>query len=264
MDRVLSLQGGRNFRDLGGYRTRDGRRVRWRLLFRSGVLSYLTDADWAHLASLGIRTVCDLRAPHERAREPVPQRAASMQWDEWDYDPQLVSLRGQLKRHATLTNETARASMTALYREFPSRFATQFAAIFRRLASGDVPLIIHCSAGKDRTGLAAALVLSSLGVARPDVLADYVLTDTGVDLEHELITHRRSTVGVGEDHDHVQLAAIAREARLPLLAAHPDYLEAAFDSIEADYGSLDGYLRQRLGLADSELDDVRRRLLDAA
>jgi len=261
MDRVLALQGGRNFRDLGGYRTRDGRRVRWRLVFRSGVLSYLTAADWAHLATLGLRTVCDLRAPDERAREPVTNRAAGVQWQEWDYDPRLLSLRTHVSRHAEATADAARSSMTALYREFPTQFAPQFAAIFRRLAGGDVPLVIHCSAGKDRTGLAAALVLTSLGVPRADVLADYVLTDEAVNLERELFTHRRSTVGVGDDHDYSHLQAIPREARLPLLAADPQYLEAAFEQIEADHDSVDGYVRS-LGLTGAELDNMRRCLLD--
>ena len=71
MQRLVPLEGGRNFRDLGGYRTHDGHRVRWRVLFRSGVLSYLTGEDWRQLSGLGVRTVCDLRAPHERARERI-------------------------------------------------------------------------------------------------------------------------------------------------------------------------------------------------
>ena len=103
MERLVPLEGGRNFRDLGGYQTGDGRRVRWRALFRSGVLSYLTAQDWRHLSELGVRTVCDLRAPHERAREPVRPRPVDVHWDEWDYDPRDVSLRSHLTAHAALT-----------------------------------------------------------------------------------------------------------------------------------------------------------------
>jgi len=260
MERLVPLEGGRNFRDLGGYQSGDGRRVRWRALFRSGVLSYLTAQDWRHLSELGVRTVCDLRAPHERAREPVRPRPADVYWDEWDYDPRDVSLRSHLTAHAALTPETARSSMTALYRQLPHRFATQFAGVFRRLAIGDTPLIINCSAGKDRTGVASALVLSSLGVARDDVLADYVLTNEAVDLERELFTHPRSSVGVGDEHDH--LMKLATEVRVPLLAAHAEYLEAAYDQIDADYGSVAGFVRDRLGVSDAELSRLRDRLLE--
>jgi protein-tyrosine phosphatase len=260
MERLVPLEGGRNFRDLGGYRTGDGRRVRWRVLFRSGVLSYLTAEDWRHLSGLGVRTVCDLRAPHERAREPVQPRPADVQWDEWDYDSRDVSLRSHLTAHAMLTPETARSSITALYRELPARFAAQFAGIFQRLVAGSTPLIINCSAGKDRTGVASALVLSSLGVVRDDVLADYVLTNEAVDLERELFTHPRSTVGVGGEHEH--LTRLAPDVRVPLLAAHAEYLEAAYEQIDADYGSVTGFVRDCLGVSDIEVGGLRDRLLE--
>ena len=260
MERLVPLEGGRNFRDLGGYRTGDGRRIRWRVLFRSGVLSYLTAEDWRHLSGLGVRTVCDLRAPHERAREPVQPRPRDVHWDEWDYDPRDVSLRSHLTAHTALTAETARSSMTALYRQLPGRFATQFAGLFQRLAAGDTPLIFNCSAGKDRTGVASALVLSSLGVTRDDVLADYELTNEAVDLERELFTHPRSTVGVGDEHDH--LTRLAPDVRVPLLAAHAEYLDAAYDQIDADYGSVAGFVRDCLGVSDTELSGLRDRLLE--
>src|SRR5277367_5117220 len=96
MLRMIPLQGGRNFRDLGGYTTVDGRRIRWGRVFRSGAISYLTDRDHEYLKPLGIRTVCDLRSPRERQREPI--RWGSDQPDilEWDYDGRSVSLRAYL------------------------------------------------------------------------------------------------------------------------------------------------------------------------
>ena len=117
--RLLTLQGGRNFRDLGGYPTRDGRRVRWGRLYRSGVLAYLTQSDQEHLDTLGIRVVCDFRNAHERSREAVRWTRSDLEILSWDYDPTLVSLRGILGSEE-LTPATGRSAMIRLYRALPS------------------------------------------------------------------------------------------------------------------------------------------------
>src|SRR5277367_3290667 len=93
MLRMIPLQGGRNFRDLGGYTTTDGRRIRWGRVFRSGVMSYLTERDHDRLRPLGIRTVCDFRSPREREREPIRWGSDPVNVLHWDYDPREVSLR---------------------------------------------------------------------------------------------------------------------------------------------------------------------------
>jgi protein-tyrosine phosphatase len=260
MERLLSLQGGRNFRDLGGYATRDGRSVRWRTLYRSGVLSYLTDADQAHLTGLGIRVVCDLRTADERKREPNRWQPQGMRSLHWDYDSSEISLRSFLAVHGIGSPRDTTGAMIALYRRFPERFEQQFAALFAELAAGEIPLVFNCSAGKDRTGLAAALILASLGVGNDDIVADYALTNTAVDLEHELFRHRRGSIGVGNEHAH--LAGISREVRAPLLTADPQYLHAAFDQIRADHGSIESYLHSRLAVTPSQLARIRERLLE--
>jgi protein-tyrosine phosphatase len=260
VQRVLPLQGGRNFRDLGGYTTADGRRVRWGRVFRSGVMSYLTDEDHTYLEPMGIRTVCDFRTLRERQREPIRWGPGRVEILEWDYDARNVSLRAYLT-DGEFSADVARATMSALYRKIPIIFKTQYSALFDQLASGDLPLVFNCSAGKDRTGLAAALLLLSLGVSRDQVMADYVLTDSAVDLEKELFAHSRGSVGLGDDHSYLQ--KVAHEARMPLLRALPEYLDAAFDQLQTDHGSVADFVRDVLGVGEDKLERIRARVLEA-
>jgi protein-tyrosine phosphatase len=257
--RLIGLEGGRNFRDLGGYPTHDGRRTRWGRLYRSGVLAYLTDGDLTHLDALGIRVVCDFRNAHERQREAVRWARNDLEHLSWDYDPSLVSLRGILGSEE-LTPASARSAMIRLYRALPVHFEEPYAGLFARLAAGDLPLVFACAAGKDRTGLAAALVLTSLGVPREFVLEDFRLTDRTVDLER-VLAHRPDR-SIGLDADRVDLIALPREARAPLLSADSAYLEAAFDAIESAHGSINAYLHDRLDVSDQSLAHIREYLLE--
>jgi len=260
MQRMIPLQGGRNFRDLGGYTTTDGRRIRWGRVYRSGVMSYLTDRDHEYLKPLGIRTVCDFRTLRERQREPIRWGSDQVDILEWDYDARSVSLRAYLT-DTEFSPDIARSTMRALYRKIPVIFQTQYAALFDKLASGDLPLVFNCSAGKDRTGMAAALLLLSLGVSREQVMADYVLTDSVVDLEKELFAHSGGSVALGDDHSYLQ--SVGHEARIPLLKALPEYLEAAFDQLETDHGSVPDFVRRALGVGEEKLERIRARVLEA-
>jgi protein-tyrosine phosphatase len=258
--RVPALQGARNFRDIGGYPAADGRRVRWARVYRSGALSQLTAADLAQLGAFGVRTVCDFRSPAERCREPCRWPAAGVEYLHWDYDFESVSLRGVLREVSEPSNESMRYAMTQLYRKLPSLLTGPYATLFARLAQGAVPLIFHCTAGKDRTGIAAALLLSGLGVPREVVLEDYALTNTVIDLEGALLTRRLVSSGVTDGFLH--LRDLAHEVRAPLLQARAEYLQAAFDQIERDHGGLGAYLSERLGVTDDVLHEIRRHLLE--
>ena len=260
-ERVVTLQGGRNFRDLGGYETSDGRRLRWGRVYRSGVLTYLTDSDAAAIQQLGIKVVCDLRTLRERDREPTRWPIEDATHLNWDYDPRHTSLRGYLTTTEPLSPETVRSSMLNLYRNLPRLFAAPYAELFRQLSIGGTPLVFHCSAGKDRTGLAAALILHSLGVPRDTILADYELTNSVVDLETELFQHPRSSIGIGEDYSHLTRTDAA--TRAPLLRALPEYLDAALMQIEQDHGSIDAYLQSQLGITPAAQQQLQQQLLDA-
>jgi len=259
MERVIPLERGLNFRDLGGYETRDGRRVRWRCLFRSGVMSRLTAADQSCLHSFGIRALCDLRTRRERERETVRWAGEDVLRLEWDYDPRHLNLRSAASDPG-FSAVSAHSAMIEFYRTLPTRFTPQYRGLFAQLAAGTVPLVFGCSAGKDRTGMAAALILASLGVSKEDVLLDFMLTNQVVDLERVLAAKPHGSLRLGEEQSY--LRALSPEVRAPLLRAAPEYLEAAFDQVRRDNGSLKGYLRDRLQLTDHSLSRMRAHLLE--
>lgn len=259
MRRLFPLRGGLNFRDLGGYEARDGRRVRWRVFFRSGGPDHLTGTDRALLQGLGIRAICDLRTRQEWESNTtfLPNSGALL--GRWDYDRRVVSL--SLPTAPTeFTWETARAAMIALYRTLPSALERQYAWLLKALAAGQVPLLVNCSAGKDRTGVAAALALTCLGIPWEDVMADFCLTDKAVDLEARFFTDRLPAVEGDPDHDFV--ARLSPRVRAPLLKALPEYLDAAFDQINREHGSVANYVRSRLLITEAHLGNLRTTLLE--
>ena len=259
MERIIPLEGGLNFRDLGGYETSDGHRVRWRCLFRSGVMSRLTAADRSCLHSFGIRAFCDLRTRRERERETVRWAGVDVMRLEWDYDPRHLSLRSAASA-PDFSATAAHSAMLEFYRALPTRFAPQYRALFGQLAVGTLPLVFGCSAGKDRTGMAAALILASLGVSTEDVLLDFTLTNRVADLERVLLATPHGSLGLGEEQSY--LRALSPEVRAPLLRAAPEYLEAAFEQVNRDHGSLEGYLHNQLHLTDDSLSLMRAHLLE--
>jgi protein-tyrosine phosphatase len=258
-DRLLPLAGGRNFRDIGGYAAVTGRRVRRGMIFRSGAMAFLTDADHAHLQTRGVRLICDLRTAEERKNEPNNWPDPAVKTLTWDYDPSITSLR-EFRSAPEFTAESSRAAMMSLYRRMPSAFAKVYADVFRALAVEDLPAVIHCSAGKDRTGLASALVLLALGVQPNDVMNDYALTERVIDLEHLIFTHQQGSVGLGEDHSF--LLKLGAEVRRPLVSSPASYLGAALEQIRLDYDSVDGYFQDGMGIAPEVLPRLRSRLLE--
>lgn len=250
--RPLALEGSCNFRELGGYEAVDGRRVRRGRLYRSGVMSYFTPADDAVLAELGVTTICDLRRAEERAREPTrwPTSVAIRHWDsEADQDPSDSDVFGNLD------GTRARAFMLALYRSMPTTMTGRLHGVFTELLADDTPLVFHCSAGKDRTGLSAALVLFALGVPTEAIFEDYERSNTAVDLGAFIVERHAATMGV-TDIEH-PLLTMPPDARDALLAADPDYLRAALTRIEELHGTLDAYLGGPLGVDAAARDRLR-------
>jgi len=250
-DRVAQLQGVRNFRDFGGYRAGDGA-VRRRLLFRSAHFAEATDADAAQLDGLGVRVIVDLRRPQERAfqpsRWPGGGDIAILADQEGPVDvgdpPHIAFLR-----QPDLSAEAVDRFMIELYQAFPfeGRHRRLYGDYFRALADGDGASVVHCAAGKDRTGLICALVLAELGVHQDDVLEDYLLTNT-VGLVDGRAEQVRAMI---EQH---LGRSLDRDALLPMLGVRPAFLDAALTAI----GDVDQYLEQALGI-DA---DTRRRLKD--
>jgi protein-tyrosine phosphatase len=252
-ERVLRLEGGRNFRDLGGYPTATGRRVKWGKLYRSGSMAGLTPADYEYLGKLGIRVVCDLRTTSERKAEPNKwQEVAKVTYWTRDYETSFGELRRVLASGLP-TAEQAKAAMIQGYRELPFEQAPSYRELFKRLAAGEIPLAFNCSAGKDRTGTAAALLLSALGVPREIVVEDYALSDKVEDFH-------RAFAGKGRERS--MLANFPEEVLTAILSSDPDYIRAGLGAIEERHGSIEGYLREELEVTARELNAIRAALLE--
>lgn len=246
--RVLPLKGGQNFRDLGGYRTRDGRMVRWGVLFRSGAMNRLTPADFTQLGKLGIRTVCDFRSSDERSAAPVrwpgnvtPQVLAD------DYKMDMAGL--DFSKAASWTGKQARETMAATYPRLLDTFNGQYRRMFAQLLAGNVPLAFNCSAGKDRTGVAAALVLTALDVPRQTVIEDYLLSNRYFDAKKAI---------ANDETAHKVWSTLPPEVSKALMGVDRSYIESVFRVIDAHPGGVKGYLKDRMGLGIAELARLRQ------
>jgi len=234
---VVPLQGGSNFRDLGGYRTAQGRTVRRGSVFRSAHLGTLTDADRLSIGRLGVRTVVDLRGVNEAAETPHRVEGLGCRIVGAHIEPGVgEKIRGAVA-DGSATPFVMMGFLTDHYRDYPRRCAPGFRTLFAALSDDDQrPLVFHCTAGKDRTGFASALLLTLLGVSWETVMEDYLRTN-------DLWTGH---IGRYPELDIDTRAAIV-EARTP-------YLEAAFDVVRADYGSPEAFAEKALGL-DAKLRD---------
>lgn len=244
-DRHWRLHGASNFRDLGGYPTADGRQLRWKQLYRSDHLGGLTADDQAALQRAGVTRSLDFRGVHERAE--TPYHVPGLTQHTLAIEPTVVQrMHDLVAQGQQLTAADTVGLMEELYRSLVLDAAPQFAAFFHHVLSHDGALVFHCTAGKDRTGFAAALLLLALGVPRALVLQDYLLTN-------EL--YRRPPMPPG---------TLPTEAVAVLWRVQASFLEAALQAIEQQQGGLDTYLAQALGVGPAERQALARRCLQAA
>ena len=232
-DRSLKLSGASNFRDLGGYGGTDGRAVKWRHLFRSDHLASLTPQDEQALAALGVVRAFDFRGLGERAA--VPYHWSGMTQHSLPIEPTVVQRMKDLivAGHEITPAETVEL-MQQTYLAFVHDNAARFASLFEHLLQNDQPLVFHCTAGKDRTGFAAALILLALGVPRDVVMQDYLLTN---DL------YRMPTLNTSKT---------PQEVLNVLWRVQEAFLDAALQAVDADYGGVDAYLTDELGVGTKE------------
>lgn len=229
----LPLQSASNLRDLGGWPTQAGRHVRTGLIFRAPALSRLCAEDEAVIAKLGLHTVCDLRGVREAAHNPVNLAGTSVL--SLPIEPAVGASLRDILRTGQDSGQTSPEDMHVLlrdaYRAYALQSFPQYRALFAALlAPGGTPLLLHCSAGKDRTGFGAALLLSALGVAWQHVLEDYLATNT--------LWRREMAAGF-------DLPPAVKDV---LFSADERLLNAAFDALVGEYGSLDAYLERAIGL----------------
>mgnify|MGYP001056332564 CR=1 FL=1 len=249
--RIVPLDGSANFRDLGGYRTSVGALTAWRRVFRSDDLSRLSDDDLTQIQSLGVRTICDLRSyPELRARpDRIPAGVEYVHIPIFTIDP-IGRWRVLLMRHRL------DALLKSLYRtSIIDRGAPAVGQALRLVADrAKLPLVIHCTGGKDRAGVVSALLLHVCGVPREMIVADYSLTNRSVE---------KFMAGIKESFSATTPPpGLKLEQMYPLLSARPELIEHAFSHIEATYSSVDAYLLGPAGLTEEELAAIRLNLLE--
>jgi protein-tyrosine phosphatase len=254
----FALTGTRNFRSLKGLPTVDGRRIAGHTLLRSDQLDLLEAQDWELLQSLGVKTVCDLRSANERARHPNKLPLPGLRQIAMEV---ISDVRGDPTLAASLTQspntEGAVALMLEVYRRLPASLAPHLPALFGLLETEAVPVLIHCAAGKDRTGFAVAVLLTALGVTPEAIQADYLLSAR---LECVSNPVRREMVGdiVSRLAGGVQTEAMVDA----IMDARSVYLQTSMDTILTDYGSMEAYIQQAAGLDASALQALRQRWLE--
>ena len=239
------LQGASNFRDVGGYLTASGQRVRRGQVFRSDHLAGLSDSDVARLQALGVSHSLDFRGVAEYTVTPydIPgiERVALT------IEPTVIArMQALVAQGIVPTTEETVALMCETYRDFVNRNADTFGRFLKHLLEQPTPQVFHCTAGKDRTGFAAALLLSALGVDRSTIEHDYLLTNQ---------LYRRDARLEGQGHPHVMKV---------LWQVQPEFLQAAYEAVDSQHGSMRDYLHGAIGLTPQELLELQRMLLHPA
>ncbi|MFL6817834.1 MAG: tyrosine-protein phosphatase [Bradyrhizobium sp.] len=241
--RHLNLSGASNFRDLGGYPAKDGRTVRWRQIFRSNHLGHLTQGDVEVLRSLGVKSAFDFRGTEERAVAICALSDIAVH--SLPIEPTVVAaLRSRGANGVRLSSADALEVMRDSYRNYVRHNTGSFRALFAHLLEDRAPLVIHCTAGKDRTGFACALILHALGVPDQVIAEDYLLTNR---------FYRR---------DPSSSSDLPEDVGLVLGSVEASFLAAAFDAISADYGDLERYFSEALGIRASERASLVARYLE--
>lgn len=250
--RDVPLEGCVNFRDLGGYRTEDGRRVRWGRVFRSGHMANLSAAGKREFATLGIRAICDFRMSEEREAEraelPGAPTLTTLEippgvGDRWYFHRVFAATRDPADVAAAV-----HATMRAIVHDAGARYARMF-DVLRSGRSGSV--LLNCSAGKERTGVGVALFLSALGVPQATVLHDFLLSGVYFPARSEFARVRQK-YGIQADSDEA-----AMELVMPLLETRASYLDAAFTAIADEHESLENFLTRVCGVGPAARRELR-------
>ena len=253
------MQGIHNFRDFGGYETKDGKVIKEGLLYRSGGLHKATDADLDELAALGIKTICDLRSEQERIKEPdripdvspvtffnIPMRPIV------DYHSRSLKRLGSLmfgrERRIDYIAESYKA-----YRDYATGYLPQLRALFKRISNPEnLPLLVHCSAGKDRTGVVSSLIQQMLGVPAEVTMDDYLITNQNMDVYNAEIMRQLSKLAY---------FGVPWKMYVPLFDARRDYLNAAFAQVKEEFGALENWMRNGVKFFEKDHEAFAKVLL---
>ena len=258
-DRILPLEGIRNFRDYGGYAGAGGAIVKRRVLWRSGHHHPATPSDLEKVAALGLTAVIDLRGDSERSAFPClrhPGFTADVLFEPGETAGLMGAAAHEAAAEGVRTGAESRAAMVRLNEGMPWRpvLVASMKLYFAELAAGRGPILLHCVAGKDRTGLAAWLTHHALGVHPDDAMADYLLTNIATDLAGRMALGAETVrARYGPQMDD--------EAVLALMSVAPEYISAGLDAIRERHGSYDRYLNEVLEIGPVEIAAMRASLL---
>lgn len=249
--RDVPLDGGVNFRDLGGYATNHGRKVKWGRLYRSGHMSNLSGPGLAYFAGLNIDTVCDFRLSVERANESIAL-PNNPRIEVLEIPP---GVKDRFYFHRVFRDSNDPADVVRAVHDVVRSMVDGSAARYQRLfevllAPGDHNILINCSAGKERTGVGAALILTALGVPRETIYYDFMLSRVYFPAANEVqrVLEKYEVAAVGD---------AATNLVMPLLETRESYLRAAFDFIDENFGGGIEYLNAQFGLGAAELRRLR-------
>jgi protein-tyrosine phosphatase len=248
------LTGATNFRDLGGLPVAGGRRVRHGRIYRSNNLARLTDDDVSTIEGLGLRTVVDLRTEAERLRNPTRglwDAVTTVTSAKRDTAEMLASLIGAGEGDDAALLER----FSAFYARMPDLYADEYGAMFGALAAGETPLLVNCSAGKDRTGVAVMLIMVALKVDHDAIIADYMLSGARLPSGPGFTDMLSATAAE-------RFGRLSPKARAVMLGVDPGHIEAALEAVRRDYGSAQGYLIDRLGLTADAIRAMRHHLTE--
>ena len=251
--RLLPMDGAYNTRELGGYKTTDGKSVKWGMLFRSDKLSDISETDQKYLQNLGIKRIVDFRSEGEKTEDPnnIPEGI--------NYIETPINVDGAMrsKIEAVLkgeTNKEIKSFLVDANKEFVTNYTDVYENFLKSLIDEDGPTLFHCTAGKDRAGFAAAITLIALGVSKEDVIEDYMKTN--------VFTKNR----IDEMIDKIELMSLYQvdaDILRPLIGVERIYIETAFNTAEKEYGSLENFIREGLNISDEEIQMLRNKFLDS-
>jgi protein-tyrosine phosphatase len=253
--RVIDLDGGINFRDIGGYSNSQGRRVKWRKIMRCGHLASLSENDLDTLEQIGINRVHDFRRSEEQAMSPSCAVRAEFV-DDYQILIGDISRFWEFLFEGELTAESSHQLVVNSYATCIDAVVPAFSRFMRHIVdNADNASVFHCSAGKDRTGMAAALILSALDVPRETIIQDYMLT-----LEHY---DSEQLINIVEEHlRKANVDSWDRAWLMPYCSVHQDNIVAFLDAIEARHGNVKNYLINALGLSQADLDRMHQCYLE--
>ncbi len=251
----LPVEGAENFRSLGGYKTKDGREFKEGLLYRSGHLHNLTKADSEYLTQIGVRSIADFRGPSEVEDEPdtIPEGISYLSY------PVDVAGSDLREKIVSVIRGDSEMDMTGYMLDINRQFALNYSETYGRWIHNiidnpdSLPQVFHCTAGKDRAGFAAALLLRITAVPVETIMADY-LESNEYNAEYIEKTIRKIKVLTFFKND--------GEVIRPLLAVDSLYLQTAFDAIDSEWGSFENYVSQGLKLNNEDIEALKNRLLE--